>query len=222
LGAKIFGDKPRGGAQMVDLVVGATNPNCRKILAQIFRLRHDVFIKEKGWNLKSYNGLEFDQFDTSDTLYLVEFDEDGEIAATVRMNAMNRPTLLSEIFADMCDGGPPKVANMWELTRGAIAGHVRKSKHFGHIECATIEAALLWGVTKACGLFGVDLLMKKMRCGLDAKPLGQPRMIEGEANVVAEFEMSSDVLQRTRNLYRIAGPSIQRIHLLPAETKVAA
>jgi N-acyl-L-homoserine lactone synthetase len=207
---------------MIHLIAGATNPNCREHLARMFRLRHDVFVKEKGWKLKSYNGLEFDQFDTADTLYLAEFDDDSEMVATVRMNPMNKPTLMSEVFADMCHEGPPKRADMWELTRGAIAKHVRKSIHFGRIECATIEAALLWGVTSACGIFGVDLLMKKMRTGLDAKPMGQPRMIDGEPNVAAEFPMNAEVLQRTRALYRITGPSIEQIHLMPAPQKVAA
>lgn len=201
---------------MIHLVVGATNPNCRELVAAMFRLRHDVFVKEKGWKIKSYNGLEFDQFDTSETLYLAEFDDDGDLIATVRMNPMNGPTLLSEVFADMCQDGAPKSPDAWELTRGAIAKHVRKSVHFGRIECATVEAAILWGVTRACGVFGVDLLMKKMRCGLDAKPLGQPRMIDGEPTVAAEFPMNIDVLQRTRALYRITGPSIGQIHLMPA------
>jgi N-acyl-L-homoserine lactone synthetase len=212
----------RWGKNMVHLIVGATNPNCREHLAAMFRLRHDVFIKEKGWNLKSYNGLEFDQFDTADTMYLLEYNDDGELAATVRMISTMQPTLLSEVFADMCEGGPPKNPQMWELTRGAIARHVRKAKHFGHIECATIEAGLLWGATKACGLFSVDLLMKKMRSGLDAKPLGQPRMIDGEPNVVAEFPLDAEVLRKTRELYRITGPSIERIHLMPQQPKKVA
>ena len=206
---------------MVHLIAGATNPNCRELLAKMFRLRHDVFVKEKGWNLKSYNGLEFDQYDTAETLYLVELDDDGEVAATVRMNATHRPTLLSDVFPEMCEAGVPKERTTWELTRGAIARHVRKSKHFGNIECGTIEAALLWGVTKACGLFAVDLLMKKMRTGLDAKPLGQPKMIEGEPNVVAEFPMNSDVLLKTRALYRISTPALEHIHLMPAVQKAA-
>ena len=130
---------------MIHLIAGATNPNCRELLAGMFRLRHDVFIKEKRWNIKSYNGLEFDQFDTEETLYLVELDEAGAVVATVRMNPTDRPTLFSEVFADMCHGGPPKCPKTWELTRGAIAQNVRKSLHFGRIECATIEAALLWG-----------------------------------------------------------------------------
>jgi acyl-homoserine lactone synthase len=207
---------------VVHLIVGATNPNCRELLAGMFRLRYDVFIKEKRWDIKSYNGLEFDQFDTEETIYLVELDDDGAVVATVRMNPTDKPTLFSEVFADMCHGGPPKCPHTWELTRGAIAKNVRKSLHFGKIECATIEAALLWGVTKACGIFGVDLLMKKMRCGLDAKPIGQPRMIDGESHVAAEFAMNGDVLQRTRALYRITGPSIEQIHLMPAGERAAA
>ncbi len=207
---------------MIHLIVGSTNPNCTELLNGIFRLRHDVFVKEMAWKIDARNGLEFDQFDTPDTLYLAELDNTGEVVATVRMNPASRPTLLSEVFPAMCENGAPSSPLTWELTRGAIAKRVRKSIHFGRIECATIEAALLWGITNACGLFGVDLLMKKIRAGLEAKPLGQPRMIDGESTVAAEFPMNIEVLKKTRALYRISGPSIERIHAQPAIEKAAA
>ena len=36
---------------MVDLGVGASNPAARERLQAMFRQRHDIFIKEKGWQL---------------------------------------------------------------------------------------------------------------------------------------------------------------------------
>jgi acyl-homoserine lactone synthase len=203
------------------LIEGADNPGHAGLLNDMFRLRHDVFIKEMGWKLRTENGLERDQYDNSHTLYLVESDDSGEVIACVRMNSAAFPTMLSEVFPEMCEGGAPNSATTWELTRGAIARSVRKSKHFGAIECATIEAALLFGVTKACGLFSVDLLGKKMRTGLDATPLGLPRMIDGEPHVAAEFPMDRETLLKTGALYRISGPAIGSIHLLRQERQAA-
>src|SRR5690348_13875553 len=70
------------GHHMVTLVVGATNPNARGLLAKMFRQRHQVFVEEKGWKLKSYNGIEFDSYDTDETVYLMALTPDGEMAAS--------------------------------------------------------------------------------------------------------------------------------------------
>jgi acyl-homoserine lactone synthase len=207
---------------MVQLVVGATNPNCRELLASMFRQRYEIFVKEKGWDLKTYNGLEFDNYDTARSVYLIGHDEDGQIVASMRMTTTDGPYMLADIFADMCENEIPRDSETWELTRGALAKNLRRSGHWGRMQCALVEAALLFGIKRACGLFTVDHVMKQMRGGSDAKPLGQPRMIDGEANVAFEFPLNVEVLQRTRSVYKIKGPVIEQIHLMPAQEKLAA
>lgn len=207
---------------MVQLVQGATNPTCRELLAKMFRHRHEIFVKEKGWNLKSYNGLEFDQYDTGDTLYVIDLDRNGAVAASTRMIRTDLPFMLLEVFGDMCERTMPTGPQTWELTRGALTKGLRGSGHYGRIQCGILEAALLFGVNKGCGIFSVDLLMNKMRAGLDAKPLGQPRMIDGEPHVAAEFPLTGEMLGRTRALFKITGPVLQHLHLMPAPQKKAA
>lgn len=207
---------------MVQLVQGATNPTCSELLTKMFRQRYEIFVKEKGWNVKSHNGLEYDQYDTDETLYLIDLDSDGNIAASTRMVRSDRPIMLADVFADMCERPIPRSPECWELTRGAMTRGLRGSGHYGRIQCALLEAALLFGVNKGCGLFSVDLLMAKIRSGLDAKPLGEPRMIDGEPHVAADFPLTGDMLGRTRALFRISGPVLEHLHLMPAPRKAAA
>lgn len=188
----------------------------------MFRQRYEIFVKEKGWKLKTYNGLEFDNYDTSQSVYLIGLDDDGDIVASMRMNTTDRPHMLADVFSDMCEHGIPRGADTWELTRGALSKNLRRSGHWGRMQCALVEAALLFGVKKACGLFTVDHVMRQMRGGSDARPLGQPKIIDGEANVAFEFPLNVEVLQRTREVYKIKGPVIEQIHLMPAEEKLAA
>ena len=136
---------------MVHVVVGATNPNCREMLAKMFRQRHDVFITEKGWKLKGYNGLEFDQYDTAETIYLMQFDGRDNIIASMRMNPTDGPYMLADIFGEVCEVPIPRGRDVWELTRGALSKNLRKSGTWGRMQCAMLESALLWGATKATG-----------------------------------------------------------------------
>jgi len=207
---------------MVQLIVGATNPNARELLAKIFRQRYEIFVKEKGWDLKSYNGLEFDTYDVPTTLYLAQVDRNGDMIASMRMNATDGPFLLGDVFADMCQGPIPHGRDVWELTRGALAPNLRRSKHYGQIICGVLEAALLWGAKKSIGIYSVDYIMKQMRLGLDLKPLGPPRIMEGEPNVAAEFPFNFETLERVRASFGLTEPVIERIYYMPQDDRAAA
>ncbi|MBI1212117.1 MAG: GNAT family N-acetyltransferase [Alphaproteobacteria bacterium] len=206
---------------MVQIIVGAFNPNAREQLADMFRQRAKVFVEEMGWPLKTYNGLEFDQYDDADTIYVLEYEKD-ELVASMRMNPTHRRCMLPELFQGACEGEAPRGPDVWELSRGALAKNLRKSGYWGRIQCAFFEAALLWNARKAIGFFTVDHIMKQMRVGLDIKPLGQPRIVDGEANVAAEFPFNVETLLRLRKSYRIAGPVIEHIYHMPREERAAA
>lgn len=207
---------------MVQVIAGATNPDCGPLLEGMFRHRYQIFVCEKGWNLKCENGLEIDQYDTADTIYLVEFVSGSKIGASMRLNPTDRPCMLEDHFADMCERAMPRGKDVWELTRGAVSSDLRKSGIYGRVICAMVEAALLWGIQKGIGVFSVDYLMKQMRFGLDAKPLGQPRVIDGEPNVAAEILFDRETLERLRASFRITTPAIERLYMMPTPRKAAA
>jgi len=197
---------------MVHVVVGATNPNCVDLLAEMFRHRCAIFVHEKRWNLKTQDGLEFDVYDTSDTIYLLEFDK-GHIGASMRMNPTDRPCMLGDLFADMCERDMPRGKDVWELTRGAVSADLRRSGIYGRVICGMVECALLWGAKKGIGVFSVEYLMKQMRFGLDAKPLGPPRIMDNEPHVAAEIMFNPETLERLRASFRITGPVIERLFI---------
>jgi N-acyl-L-homoserine lactone synthetase len=201
---------------MVQVIAGAMNPECGPLLAEMFRHRYQIFVCEKKWDLKAaHNGLECDEYDSSDTIYLIEFDDAGKIGASMRLNPTDRPFLLRDHFADMCEREISSGPDVWELTRGAVSADLRRSGIYGRVICAMVEAALLWGAKKGVGIFSVEYLMKQMRFGLDAKPLGPPRVIDGEPNVAAEIAFDRETLGRLRASFKITAPTIERLHLMP-------
>ncbi len=202
---------------MVQVIAGATNPDCRVLLAEMFRHRYQIFVREKGWDLKSYNGLEFDNYDTAETIYLIEHDGKGKIGASMRLGPTDRACMLADHFPDMCERDMPRGKDVWELTRGAVSANLRRSGIYGRVICAMVEVALLYGVKKGVGVFSVEYLMKQMRFGLDAKPLGQPRILEGEPNVAAEIAFDRETLQRLRASFKITAPCIEHIYAMPEQ-----
>lgn len=103
----------------VEILSGTPAQLAPCLVAAVARYRHRVFVERLGWPLPSQDGLEFDQFDRIDTLYLAARDPTGALVGTARLLPTHRPYLLGEIFPQLLDCPPPRSAGIWELSRFA-------------------------------------------------------------------------------------------------------
>ena len=147
---------------------------------------------------------------------------EGEMVASMRMLRTDKPHMMADVFADMCEGGVPRRADVWELTRGALTKGLRATGYWSRMQCGLIEAALLWGVNKGTGIYTVDYVTALNRAGWDGRPMGQPRMMDGEPYVACECNLTGAVLARTRALHKITAPVIERIYYMPEQERRAA
>ncbi|WP_425439540.1 acyl-homoserine-lactone synthase [Pollutimonas bauzanensis] len=91
-------------------------------MSGLARYRHRVFVEKLGWDLACQGGLEYDQFDRPDTLYMGarRDDGDGGLVGTARLLPTHRPYLLGEVFPQLMGSSPlPEAADVWELSRFA-------------------------------------------------------------------------------------------------------
>ncbi len=119
-------------------------------VAALARYRHRVFVQRLGWQLSGgQGGMELDQFDRSDTLYLAARRPDGAIAGMARLLPTLRPYLLGEVFPQLMGGHPPpRSARVWELSRFAAFDP----------ECD--------GASGACGALSSPLAVELLRAAL--------------------------------------------------------
>lgn len=124
----------------------------------MYRLRHKLFVEELKWKLTSQDGMEFDQFDRDDTIYILYLDE-GEILACFRLLPTTKPHLLSDVFHSIAEGYTPSGPHIWELSRYCFNNEavMRRSPDdymelFEHISasmvCTLCEFAFLHGITE--------------------------------------------------------------------------
>lgn len=96
------------------------------------RHRHEVFVKKLGWQLKCDDDLELDEFDRSDTIYLVAQNHSGEVIGSARLLPTTRPYLLANIFPELWARGPlPNATEVWELSRFSVSDYQRPGIAFG-------------------------------------------------------------------------------------------
>lgn len=90
------------------------------LMTGVARYRHRVFVENLGWELNTQDGLELDQFDGPDTVYMVARDDEGQLNGIARLLPTTRPYLLQEVFPQLMGQQlPPRQADVWELSRFA-------------------------------------------------------------------------------------------------------
>lgn len=178
---------------------------CGTAFAAQFRLRHRAFMIRQAYEVFSYNGMEYDQYDTPATIYLVyQSEKTGEALGTARLTPISQHCMIKDLWPDLIDDPaclltPP---NVWEATRFCIekslpvADRIRISRE---LVIAQIEAGLLAGIDSIIGImptFILNSVYKKAGCEFEL--LGPMKRIDGFKIKAAKMVISEDQLKRVR------------------------
>lgn len=91
-------------------------------LRDMHEMRYRIVVEDWGWDIPGIEpGYDKDQFDTSETVYVLVLSEEGDVVASARLNPTTRPHMMSALFADYCDLQPfPIGEDVWECSRFVI------------------------------------------------------------------------------------------------------
>jgi len=167
----------------------------------MFSLRYDTFRTRLGWQVQTTDdGLEIDQFDKLERAhYIIAKSPADGVDACWRLLPTQGPNMLRDVFPELLQGAPPPcAADVWELSRFAIATDRLASAEdagnhqlgFGELSVALMTAA--WHFAQANGIARyvtvttapIERLLKKQ--GLSVHRLGPPLRI-GMALTIACF-----------------------------------
>lgn len=133
---------------MIHLVTHANRQRYALQIEQMFRLRHDFYVKERGWReLERADGREIDDYDDEDAVYLLHLDEAGEVDGSYRIRPTAHNSLLADKFRHLvADGEPPAGQQIWEITRFFLSPQARRA--VGALRSA-VSAELTAGLIEA-------------------------------------------------------------------------
>jgi len=172
-------------------------PSLNDALAQY---RHKIFIERLGWPLPVVNGMEVDQFDHSDTLYVMTTEPDGAICGCARLLPTTEPYLLSEIFAHLIPGDmPPRSHDVWELSRFAAAtvdpaSTIDAACNTRSLLAASVRIAAERGAKRLITVspLGIERLLHRM--GVHAHRAGPPMLADGKPIFACWIEIDDQTL----------------------------
>ncbi|MGL1920830.1 MAG: GNAT family N-acetyltransferase [Hyphomicrobiales bacterium] len=179
---------------------------------QMFRLRTKIFHEKMGWDVKvNSDGLEIDEFDAGDVMYVVCLDKQMRLLGTARLLKTTSPTMLSTVFNCLIsDGSTPNSPTIWESTRFAVdtenvsaIPNQKVNWVTGELLCGIYEFALENNVTEMVSVFDIFIERILKRAGCEFERLGDAIRIGKVKAVAASFPMSYEILENIRTIVNV-------------------
>lgn len=155
-------------------ISGTSTSLAAEVLVGLARFRHRVFVEMLGWELQTRDGLELDQFDRADTVYVAARNTHGAVVGIARLLPTTRPYLLRDVFPQLLHDQPlPSTPAVWELSR------------FAAVDFDGVRSAPMSPMAQVSSPVAVGLLREAMMvaAGLGAQrlitvsPLGVERLL---------------------------------------------
>ncbi|MER9581161.1 acyl-homoserine-lactone synthase [Mesorhizobium sp. M0276] len=186
---------------MLHIVTSANAQAYRLEMEQAFRLRHRVFVDEKGWSaLRSDDGRETDRFDDTYAVHMLYVEQD-QVIGYQRMLPSLRPHLLSEVLPQLCEGDRPSGPNIWEWTRYCVEpGRRERGRMLSPVANALLSGIVEWGLARSIDTSIIEMnplwLLRLVQLHFRVVPLGRPLVIEGEETMAVTASFDTGTLAR--------------------------
>jgi len=171
-----------------------------QLFPNYLRARREVFIDHKGWDLPQTEGMEFDQYDTPQSKWVI-VHEYGRVIAGMRLTPtiakcgqysyMLRDAqlgLLDNIPQDILFFDAPVRPEIWEATRLFVANSVSAKRRLA-IQTILLEhmaaSARDMGVSGIIGIVPAVFSRWMKRIGMNATPVGPAMEIDGDRTQAA-------------------------------------
>ena len=190
-------------------IVQAGQAGKTKLLFDMHRMRKRVFKDRMGWDVHvTEGGLEVDQFDLDDTVYLLSLNESRQVIGNWRLLPTTGSTMVRDVWPQFLDTLPmPCSPDVWESSRFAVDSPAANSEEgLAQVNRATRE--LFVGLTELCLLCGIkqiytfyDMRIARLLKRIDCPPsaISARLKIEDFHAEVGSFDTNEAMLQRLRD-----------------------
>lgn len=199
---------------MIDCIEFETAHLFGDALPALHRLRHRVFVERQGWELPVYHGMEYDQYDTPASVYLLWRDGDGIARGVARLNPTDRPYMMRDLFPHFVEAVPlPNSPEVWEGTRFGVDRTLPprlRRRVIVELLCACLEFGLQEGILQYLVLMPMFVLNRTFpRAGCAVHLVGRSRLINRDRVGAALCDVSAYMLAKVQATAGIEGPVLR-------------
>lgn len=174
------------------------------LLTEMFRLRAKVFGGRLGWPVTIIDGLEQDEFDRFNPVYLLVIEDDGVVSGAVRLLPAIGPTMLELAFPQLLGGRPLQAQpDTVESSRFCIDTDIihKSATAAASLSTYALFAGIVeWGMSNHYNhlVTATDLRMERVlrRVGWPLTRLGKPVALDGSMAIAGCLPLNHDVFDR--------------------------
>ena len=203
---------------MIILINGSEREQYTQLVNAMYRLRADVFHERLGWDVRVINGMEIDEFDDRNPLYLLCVDDvTGRLRGSLRLLPTTGPNMLRDVFPILLPGGETvESATIWESSRFSmeVGGETPQPGHLisrvtGELVAGICEVGLLAGLTEVVSVFDARIIRILRAAGSPPMLIGAPQRIGVCMTYAGMFEVSEAALDRMRKASGLTGSVLE-------------
>ena len=183
------------------------------LFTELLRARYHHFVEARGWDLPHVRGLEFDQYDTPESIYCAIHD-----GMSIRGGFRVTPTtakcgsasymlrdaqlgLLPDLPADILDAPAPQDPKIWEVSRVFVDDTLSSRERMrvrGQLGVSFARLAKDWNIDAFLCLTSVSAALLTRQAGINITPAGLRFEIEGETCQAYHLKVDAKRLRRSR------------------------
>jgi acyl homoserine lactone synthase len=189
------------------------------IIPSIYRLRHHGFKERQSYNVPSYNGMEYDAYDTPATHYIAWRDESNVVRGCARLFPTTQPYMIEHLWPQsVAHEALPRHPRIWEASRMCIDKSLppqRRRLIHGMILCGLLEFGLARDIDWMIGVMALPIWRSVfIRAGWPIEFLGPPVVLGPRESIYAgKMNISEHILTSVREKF-----AIDRAVICPDET----
>lgn len=179
-------------------------------IIEMHKVRKLIFKDRMGWDLDiNEDGLEIDDYDLPETVYILVRDDVGRVSGVWRMLPSSAPSMIRNIWPEFLDSFDMPISNSaWEVSRFGVYAYENSPKD--QIRASSrITAELILALEQVCALTGITDIytMYNLQIGRSVKKIGfyaeetsHEISIEGKPSVVGRFRTGFDALNNVKQI----------------------
>jgi len=194
-------------------------------LAQMHRLRANVFRDRLGWDVTVTESGESDEYDRFGPTYILAITDDARVVGCARLLSAQGPTMLEGTFSQLLGTGSLGASPaMVESSRFCVDTSLAEARGGGQLHLATLTmfaGIIEWSMANGYDeiVTATDLRFERIlnRAGWPMKRLGEPREIGNTVAIAGSLPADPESFGRVRPMgYQSAISNIQRPNIRSA------
>ena len=154
-------------------------------------------------------GLEIDEYDLPETVYILARDDKNRVSGVWRMLPSSSPSMIRDIWPEFLESFPIPINDYsWEVSRFGVHTFCDDPKtHLRQVNKITAE--LITGLLTVCNMTGIKDIytMYNPQVGRSVRKIGfiadatsQELPVDGKASIVGRFKMNQEAISRVKGI----------------------